>query len=68
MKHLHFNNSIHSKQDINEFSRSILTQIMNNREGLFTLSINDGDGDVYKYTISVDCERVENIKTPINEN
>lgn len=61
--HLHFNNSSSSKQSLAEFSQQVYNEIVA-RGGTFTISVDDGDGDVYKYTISVDCERVENIKTP----
>lgn len=65
--HLHYNNSSKSEQSPESIAMKLLNQILKGN-GEFTLSVDDGDGDVWKYTISVDSERVEAIKTPITEN
>jgi hypothetical protein len=68
MKNLHFNNSSKSKQSTSVFALQVLTEILENRDNAFTLSIDDGDGDVWKHTIEVRSERIKSITTPITEN
>ena len=68
MKHIHFNNHISSKKDVKDFASEVLTQIMQNKDGIFSFSIDDGDGDVYKYEIHVYSDRVKNITQPLTEN
>lgn len=67
MKHLHFNNHSSSKQCVNQFASEVLTQITENKDGIFTLSMDDGDGDVWKYEIHIYCERIKNVNQ-ITEN
>lgn len=45
----------------------MLTQITENKDGIFTISMDDGDGDVWKYEIHVYCEQVKEV-TQITEN
>jgi len=58
MKNLHFNNSVESKQSLNEFALSVFREITQTKDGGFQISVDDGDGDVYKYTITKECVRV----------
>jgi|GEM_PF-5870430 len=67
-KHLHFNNHLSSKQSLNVFAVEVLIQIMENPRGYFTMSVDDGDGDLYQYKIFVHGERVKNATSPITEN
>lgn len=67
MKHIHFNNHSSSKQDVKQFASDVLTQITENKDGIFTISMDDGDGDVWKYEIHVYCEQVKEV-TQITEN
>lgn len=67
MKSLHFNNHISSLQDMQKFAMNVFLEITNNKGGEFQISIDDGDGDVYKYTITIDYERVKTV-TQITEN
>lgn len=68
MKNLHFNNHISSKQDYNKLAKMLLDAIIGQGEREITLTVDDGDGDVWKYEMDISCERVENISTPITEN
>jgi hypothetical protein len=65
--HLHFNNHISSKQDVNKFARDLFDAITQSPGYLITFTIDDGDGDVWKYELVKDCERMEHI-TQIKEN
>lgn len=67
MKSLHFNNHISSLQDMEKFAMKVFLEVTNNKEGVFQISIDDGDGDVWKYTIVVDCGRVKEVQQ-ITEN
>lgn len=67
MEHLHFNNHITSKQDLSKFAKDVFDTILKYHNGSFSLSIDDGDGDVWKYEISVSSNRVPEI-TQIKEN
>lgn len=67
MKNLHFNNHISSLQDMEKFAMKVFLEITNNKEGEFQMSIDDGDGDVWKYTITIDHERIKTV-TQITEN
>lgn len=67
MEHLHFNNHITSKQDLNKFSRELLDLIVQSGKRTITMSIDDGDGDVWKYEINVSSTRVPEV-TQIKEN
>jgi len=65
--HLHFNNHISSKQDFNKFARQLADAIIFNGNKIVTVSVDDGDGDVWKYEITIDSNRVAEVKQ-INEN
>lgn len=67
MEHLHFNNHITSKQDLNKFAKDVFDTILKYNNGSFTLSIDDGDGDIWKYEILVSSNRVPEI-AQIKEN
>lgn len=69
MEHLHLNNHISSKQDLNKFAKDVFDTILKYNNGSFTMSIDDGDGDgdVWKYEISVSSNRVPEI-AQIKEN
>lgn len=60
MRHLHLNNHISSKQSIDEFAKKVFQELMSGKD--FTVSVDDGDGYVWKYTIIVDCSRIETLK------
>lgn len=64
---LHYDNRSSSKQDEKLFALRLLKEILSNPNGSFLLTVDDGDGDVWKYTIAVDSERVKNIQQ-ISEN
>lgn len=67
MKHLHLNNHVSSKQSVDEFAKKIFNTITQDSSGKISFSIDDGDGDVWKYQIVVFCERVKSIRQ-IKEN
>lgn len=65
--HVHLNNHISSKQDVNKFARELFDLIVQSGKRDITMSIDDGDGDVWKYQISVVSDRVDEV-TQITEN
>lgn len=67
MEHLHFNNHITSKQDTNRFARELFDAIVQSGHRTIIMSIDDGDGDVWKYEIQVSSNRVPEINQ-LNEN
>jgi hypothetical protein len=67
MKHLHFNNYAPAKQDPKKFAMDLFDAIMQTGTGIITMSIDDGDGDIWKYTIDIDVEHMKNI-VQIKEN
>lgn len=67
MKSLHLNNHISSKQDINKFARELFDLIVQSGHRDITMSIDDGDGDVWKYKIEVSSNRVPEVQQ-IKEN
>ena len=62
MAHIHLNNHISSKQDINKFARELFDLIIQSGQRNITMSIDDGDGDVWKYEIEVSSNRVPQIQ------
>lgn len=52
---------------MDKFAMSVFLEITNNKEGEFQISIDDGDGDIWKYTVTIDYERVKTV-TQITEN
>lgn len=56
MRHLHFNNSSKSGQDVNKFAKQLLDEVFQNKDGIITISVDDGDGDVWKYELHVYSE------------
>lgn len=65
--HLHFNNHTSSKQDINRFAKDLFDLIVQSGCRTITMSVDDGDGDVWKYEIYVSSNRVPEVQQ-INEN
>ena len=66
MKSIHYNNHVTSKSNP-DFAKLILREILENVDGQFQISVDDGDGDIWKYTIYVECEKINHI-TQIKEN
>lgn len=67
MQSIHLNNHVSSKQDINKFARDLFDLIVQSGHRTITMSIDDGDGDVWKYEISVSSDRLPQINQ-IKEN
>lgn len=65
-KHLHLNNHRSSKQDQTKFAVDLFNAIFDGT-GTITFTVDDGDGDVWKYTIDVDVEHLKAV-TQIKEN
>jgi len=53
MKTLVFNNHVTGPKDVNKFAREVFDAILQDREGMIKLAIDDGDGDVTLYNIIV---------------
>lgn len=66
MKALHYNNSSADWTDKKVLAVKLLHTIMS-QPGVFDLIVDDGDGDVWRYRISVECDRLENVQH-ISEN
>jgi predicted ATP-grasp superfamily ATP-dependent carboligase len=64
---IHYNNDIHSKQSYEEFAKQLMDYVLEKGIDEIILSVDDGDGDVWKYTIIVSSERVKAI-AQIKEN
>lgn len=62
MTHVHLNNHISSKQDIHKFAKELFDLIVQSGHRTITMSIDDGDGDVWKYEIDVHSNRVPEIQ------
>jgi hypothetical protein len=56
-----------SKQDEKAIAVQMLEAIINNSEGQIILTVDDGDGDVWKYTLDISCERIDKV-TQVIEN
>lgn len=67
MASIHFNNHISSKQDIDKFARELFDLIVQSGKRTITMSVDDGDGDVWKYNIEVSSNRVPEVQQ-IKEN
>jgi len=67
MKHLHFNNYAPAKQDPKKFGLELFQTILETGDGIITMSVDDGDGTIWKYTISFEVEHMKSI-TQIKEN
>jgi hypothetical protein len=65
--HLHLNNHVTSQQSTNDLCWDLFIAVTQKKDGIITLSIDDGDGDVWKYTINVESERLKNVNQ-IKEN
>jgi hypothetical protein len=63
---IHYNNASYSKLPVRITERQLLNAVLEGNE-LINLSVDDGDGDVWKYTIIVSSERVKSI-AQIKEN
>jgi len=59
---IHFNNHVSSKQDTDKFARRLFDLIVQSGERDITMSIDDGDGDIWKYEIYIDVSRIPQIK------
>lgn len=64
---IHLNNQVSSRQDINKFAKELFDLIVQSGHREITMSIDDGDGDVWKYNIIVTSDRVPHIQQ-LNEN
>jgi len=67
MKNLYFNNHTKGSKPIEWLEKQILTEILDG-ESQFKITMDDGDGNVYIYTIDVSCELSETITQAIREN
>lgn len=67
MKSLHYNNHITSKQKFDDVAIELLSQIIECGQKQILLSVDDGDGSIWKYTIEVDCKIVKQA-SQLNEN
>lgn len=67
MASIHLNNHISSKQDINKFAKELFDLIVQSGHRDITMSIDDGDGDVWRYNIIVTSDRVPQVQQ-LNEN
>ncbi|MCA6430341.1 MAG: hypothetical protein IM613_12980 [Cytophagales bacterium] len=64
---LHYNNHVISKQHISGVANALIEAIIEKGERDIVLSVDDGDGVVWKYTVSVECEQIKSIQQ-LNEN
>ena len=67
IKSIHYNNHINSQQKYEDVAKQLLDIILNGEE-LITLTIDDGDGDVWQKTITVINEGKMEAITQIKEN
>jgi hypothetical protein len=67
MTSLHFNNHSSSKQSKEQFGSQIFDAILRENYREIIITIDDGDGDFWKYTLNVDVKRVNEV-TQIKEN
>ena len=63
----YFNNDSTSKQDHRALAYQLMEAIMNNQGSEVILTVDDGDGDVWKYTLDISCERIDKV-TQVIEN
>ena len=63
----YFHNELTSKQDEKAMAVQMLEAIINNSGDTITLTVDDGDGDVWKYTLDISCERIDKV-TQVIEN
>ena len=61
MASIHYNNSVTSKQKFSDVARELLRLIIEEGEREINLSVDDGDGDVWKYSISIESKLVSEI-------
>lgn len=66
-KPLYYNNHISSQQDQNRFFKDLFEAVIDNSGGIITMVVDDGDGDIWKYTIDIECERIDKV-TQVIEN
>ncbi len=59
MKDLIYKNHKSANQTKEEFAVQLLDAIMKNKDGIVDFTVDDGDGDVWKYVLDVDVFRVE---------
>lgn len=62
MTSLHFNNHVSSQQHASQVGLQLFEAIVETGVQEITLSVDDGDGDVRKYSIVVKCERLETVR------
>lgn len=67
MKSLHYNNSVKSKQKLSDVGNEMIRAILESGEREIILSVDDGDGDVWKYYLSVSSDKIDPI-IQLNEN
>lgn len=61
MKSLHYNNSLKSKQELASVGHELIKAVLESGEREIILSVDDGDGDVWVYRITVSCDRIEQV-------
>lgn len=66
-KHLHYLNHASTKKDPKDFALSLFHAILETGDGQVTMSVDDGDGDVWKYTIDIEVEHLKTV-TQIKDN
>jgi DNA polymerase IIIc chi subunit len=67
MKSIHFNNHVLNQETTEQFAMKLFKTIIEQGEKTVVMSIDDGDGDIYKHTLTVTSERVKAI-AQIKEN
>lgn len=67
MKHLHYLNHASTKKDPKAFAMDLFSTILETGTGVITMTVDDGDGDVWKYTIDIDVQHLKNV-VQIKEN
>jgi DNA polymerase IIIc chi subunit len=61
MKSIHFNNHVLNQETTEQFAMKLFKTIIEQGEKTVVMSIDDGDGDIYKHTLTVTSERVKAI-------
>ena len=67
MKSLHYNNSLKSKQELASVGHELIKAVLESGEREIILSVDDGDGDVWKYYLTISSDKIDPI-IQINEN
>jgi len=56
---LHFNNHISGEESKEEFALRLFNAIMDCKDGFIELTVDDGDGDLWKHYIDITTHLVE---------